>query len=557
MRRGRRPHPELLTPREQEVLELLRLGLTNQQIADQLGIGVFGARYHVSEILSKLGVSTREEAAAWQGEMAGQRGRWFGFVPFGLFGRPSLEAIMRTSSVVFIGAGVTGFALLLAGVLLLAARNDTSTPSLGRVAYVVDGNVWVRDLPDGAPAQLTDSGADSNPRLSASGEWIALWRQEESPNQPWVWVMRTDGSDARAISSRGRIAWSPTRAEFTYASDDNELVVESADGMTSRVLLTAPAPQYGISMIAGFPQWSRDGGWVAFTDVFNRPDPGQPGATSYAVFRVAASGGSPELLLRFDRGRSDGGRSEVTPSLYGWAPDGGSFLYAENESVHVEPGPDGRRPEPPPAVEIPLPAPVHAQPLDGSTPLELIPLSLDDELLPSLDGVKAAGTEVTARGSWHGRRIVLIDPTMGDTAYLTDPSMAAIWPAPSPDGPRVAYSAAPAADGAEASSSAADEAVSQRRIWLTDADGSSHQQLTDDPAYRDEYPVWLSDRHLLFVRISLAEEGTISLWMLDLDSEDLTIVAPRVMWAGYMVEGVDLRYHDRIPWPSLLEQARP
>jgi DNA-binding CsgD family transcriptional regulator len=66
MRRGRPPFPDVLTPRESEVLALLREGLTNEQIAGRLGISESGARYHVSEILSKLGVSSREEAARWQ-----------------------------------------------------------------------------------------------------------------------------------------------------------------------------------------------------------------------------------------------------------------------------------------------------------------------------------------------------------------------------------------------------------------------------------------------------------------------------------------------------------
>ena len=65
-RRGRPPYPDLLTPREQEVLALLREGLSNEQIAQRLGVSLAGAKYHVSEILSKLGVSTREEAARSQ-----------------------------------------------------------------------------------------------------------------------------------------------------------------------------------------------------------------------------------------------------------------------------------------------------------------------------------------------------------------------------------------------------------------------------------------------------------------------------------------------------------
>ena len=58
-------HPDMLTPREQEVLALLREGLTNPQIAERLSITLDGAKYHVSEILSKLGVASREEAARW------------------------------------------------------------------------------------------------------------------------------------------------------------------------------------------------------------------------------------------------------------------------------------------------------------------------------------------------------------------------------------------------------------------------------------------------------------------------------------------------------------
>ena len=59
-------HPDILTPREQEVLALLREGLTNPRIAERLSITLDGAKYHVSEILGKLGVSSREEAARWQ-----------------------------------------------------------------------------------------------------------------------------------------------------------------------------------------------------------------------------------------------------------------------------------------------------------------------------------------------------------------------------------------------------------------------------------------------------------------------------------------------------------
>ncbi|MDE3095168.1 MAG: helix-turn-helix transcriptional regulator [Chloroflexota bacterium] len=69
-RRGRPPHPDVLTPRQWEVLELVREGLSNEQIGRRLGISTDGAKFHVSEILTKLGVSSRREAAGWPGEPA-------------------------------------------------------------------------------------------------------------------------------------------------------------------------------------------------------------------------------------------------------------------------------------------------------------------------------------------------------------------------------------------------------------------------------------------------------------------------------------------------------
>ncbi len=54
-----------LTERELEVLGFLARGLSNAQIADQLVVSPFTIKAHVSNILSKLEVSTRTEAVAY------------------------------------------------------------------------------------------------------------------------------------------------------------------------------------------------------------------------------------------------------------------------------------------------------------------------------------------------------------------------------------------------------------------------------------------------------------------------------------------------------------
>jgi len=56
------PYVEPLTPRELEVLELLRLGRTNRQIAQDLVISPGTAKNHVEHIIAKLGVSDRTQA---------------------------------------------------------------------------------------------------------------------------------------------------------------------------------------------------------------------------------------------------------------------------------------------------------------------------------------------------------------------------------------------------------------------------------------------------------------------------------------------------------------
>jgi NarL family two-component system response regulator LiaR len=57
------PEPEVhLTPRELEVLALMVEGLNNPAIAERLVISIGTTRSHVSNILSKLGVSNRAEA---------------------------------------------------------------------------------------------------------------------------------------------------------------------------------------------------------------------------------------------------------------------------------------------------------------------------------------------------------------------------------------------------------------------------------------------------------------------------------------------------------------
>jgi len=100
----RRRDPTDLTDRERDVLELLRRDFTNEQIAERFGISLDGAKYHVSQILSKLGVATREEAAA---VALGERRRWWAAWPLWA----------KIAGAAFVASVVGGLALLAWGAL--------------------------------------------------------------------------------------------------------------------------------------------------------------------------------------------------------------------------------------------------------------------------------------------------------------------------------------------------------------------------------------------------------------------------------------------------------
>lgn len=79
--RGRPPHPDLLTPAERRVLEELREGRPNAEIAVRLGVSVNTVRYHVSNMLGKLELPNRTALRSWDGKPRREWG-WLGMWGF-------------------------------------------------------------------------------------------------------------------------------------------------------------------------------------------------------------------------------------------------------------------------------------------------------------------------------------------------------------------------------------------------------------------------------------------------------------------------------------------
>lgn len=119
-RRGRPPHPDILTPSEWQVLEGVRAGRTNQEIADLLGITFHTVKYHISNMLGKLQLDDRQQLALWRPVRVSRESRrhWRALLPLGG---------LKVAGLAFAGsAAVAGIALT--SVLAIRSLGATSEP---------------------------------------------------------------------------------------------------------------------------------------------------------------------------------------------------------------------------------------------------------------------------------------------------------------------------------------------------------------------------------------------------------------------------------------------
>jgi len=65
--RGRPAYPDLLTPAEWRVVEGVRHGMSNRDIAQRRGISLDAVKYHVVNACQKLGLNGRAELRHWTG----------------------------------------------------------------------------------------------------------------------------------------------------------------------------------------------------------------------------------------------------------------------------------------------------------------------------------------------------------------------------------------------------------------------------------------------------------------------------------------------------------
>jgi DNA-binding CsgD family transcriptional regulator len=198
-----------LTPREQEVLDLIQQGLSNEQIAGRLGISLAGAKFHVSEIISRLGVESRYEAAAWQPAPS----RAFGVAAFlGLFRKASSERVFTVASKVVLSGAALALILLAVGVAIMASRGDDDS-SLSSGPGQAEASAEERMLLPENAAEVLQS---------------ALLSPASFPAEVWTVTMEGDTDDERITPAT---VCDPLRAMFARA--ETEAIAQATREITN------------------------------------------------------------------------------------------------------------------------------------------------------------------------------------------------------------------------------------------------------------------------------------------------------------------------------------
>ena len=303
-KRGRPKHPDILTPREWEVMDQLRQGKSNPEIARQMGISRAGAKYHVSEILGKLDLVSRYEAATWK---PSRRVWWLAgllvFLPW-----PFKSLWWGSATKVAAAAAVT--AAVVAFAIPDGFGRFVTDPEIGPVPQFSDFSYVT------AKGRVRLAG---NPARDVGGAWspdcsrIAFTsnRAGSIGSHSDIYVMDPDGTNivnlTKSPSPDQQPSWSPDGTRIVYTSEvqgNSDIYMMNADG----------TGQTNLTNLAGLnrdPAWSPEGERILFTRY---------------------RGLTPEIYVMNSDGtlRSNLTQHEATDGWASWSPDGSNIAFASN-----------------------------------------------------------------------------------------------------------------------------------------------------------------------------------------------------------------------------------
>lgn len=242
--RGRPRHPDILTPRQWQVLELVQQGLTNEEIAERLGISLSSVKFHVSEILVRLGVSSRYEAAAWRAESQPARRGWaLALAPIALFGKLKWSAGAYAATALGAVVVVAGSVLLAWGLTRTHASlsHEAAEAAAALTPYPAECAPLLTCAPASPgkhpPGSIRSAGVALGPPIRASDAAAQRPRTSDVANSAVAadgdWILLDKGATVRGPGDVSTfVLWNPLTGETRPAWTTPEGLVDTARGMS-------------------------------------------------------------------------------------------------------------------------------------------------------------------------------------------------------------------------------------------------------------------------------------------------------------------------------------
>ena len=296
-------------------MDQLRQGKSNPEIARQMGISRAGAKYHVSEILDKLSLASRYEAATWR---PSRRAWWLAgllaFLPWP-FKNLWWGASVKVAAAAAVVATVAVFAVPDGFGLLVTDPEIGPVPDFSDFSYVTaSGRVRLAEDPtrDVGGTWSSDCSriAFTSNREGSIGAQSDVFKESMGAHSD-IFTMNPDGTDIVNLTGSPRPssqpAWSPDSARIAYASEfqgNSDIYVMNSDGTSQTNLTKLPG-------LNRDPAWSPDGERILFTRY---------------------RGLTPEIYVMNSDGtqRSNLSQHEATDGWASWSPDGTKIAFASN-----------------------------------------------------------------------------------------------------------------------------------------------------------------------------------------------------------------------------------
>jgi DNA-binding CsgD family transcriptional regulator len=235
------------SPRQRQVLDLMTRGRSNQEIADELGVSLDGAKWHVREIFAKLGVDSRDEAAEYWRARNGLRLRFSRLARALVPGTAWAKAVLGTATLAGFGLATALVVVALqTGNTAPAADNDSAAPASATATAAPSPSVQA------TPATVTGLFEDPRP---TNARQVELPPAPPSPFKDWDGVSTviydTQTLKETNLGPGGLPSFSPDSTRVVWVAGDS--ATSGGDGEVRVIdLNTGAISTLGTSRFAQF-----------------------------------------------------------------------------------------------------------------------------------------------------------------------------------------------------------------------------------------------------------------------------------------------------------------